>query len=228
LEKVVNADVFWDVVEEIEVLEGKEEYVYDISVEDNENFICANGIVLHNSLFLEEIERLPGAVFITAGTSTRAGIRDIIFNLLPRYLLIDELDKVNNPKDLSALLTWMESGRIVKTTYKGRVEKRGKGWVFAAANWEEKIPWEIRSRFLIFRLTEYSEDEFVEVAATVLVKREGVRADLAEYIARRVAEVSRNVRDAVKIARLARTKEEVDEFVEILKRRSKRLRVSDI
>jgi len=172
------------------------------------------------SLFLEEIERLPGAVFITAGTSTKAGIRDIIFNYLPRYLLIDELDKVNDAKDLSALLTWMESNRIVKTAYKGRVEKRGLGWVFAAANREERIPWEIRSRFLVFKLKEYTREEFVEIATTVLVKREGIPPDLARYIAKKVSEISRNVRDAVKVARLARSKEEVDEFVNILKMRS--------
>lgn len=172
------------------------------------------------SLFLEEIERLPGSVFITAGTSTRAGIREIIFQQLPRYLLIDELDKVNDAKDLSALLTWMESGRIVRADWRGRVEKRGKGWVFAAANREERIPWEIRSRFLIFRLREYTREEYIEIAKTVLVRRENVPPDLAEYIATRVSEFSRNVRDAVKVGRMARTKEEVDEVVEILKRRS--------
>jgi len=172
------------------------------------------------SLFLEEIERLPGAVFITAGTSTRAGIRDIIFNYMPRYLLIDELDKVNDVKDLSALLTWMESNRIVKTTYKGRVEKRGLGWVFAAANREERIPWEIRSRFLVFKLRKYTREEFVEIATAVLVKREGVSPDLARHIAEKVSEISRNVRDAVKVARLVRSREEVDEFVNMLKVRS--------
>ena len=221
LGKILAGDVFCAIVENIEDC-GIEE-VYDISVNENENFVTKDGIVLHNSaksLFLEEIERLPGSVFITAGTSTRAGIREIIFQQLPRYLLIDELDKVNDAKDLSALLTWMESGRIVRADWRGRVEKRGKGWVFAAANREERIPWEIRSRFLIFRLREYTREEYIEIAKTVLVRRENVPPDLAEYIARRVSEFSRNVRDAVKVGRMARTKEEVDEVVEILKRRS--------
>ena len=47
------------------------------------------------SLFLLELERL-GAIFLTAGTSTRVGIRDTIFERLPRFLIIDELDKAIN------------------------------------------------------------------------------------------------------------------------------------
>ncbi len=169
------------------------------------------------SLFLLELERL-GAIFLTAGTSTRVGIRDTIFERLPRFLIIDELDKARDPKDLTALLTWMESGRIIIAKHGLRAERRGKGWVFAACNTDKKIPPELKSRFLVFKLKPYSQEEFVEVVRRVLPKYEGISEELAEYIAKKVSEFSKDVRDAVKVARLAKTREEVDEVVEILKR----------
>jgi hypothetical protein len=42
--------------------------------------------------------------------------------------------------------------------------------------------------------------------------REGVARELAEYIADRIANSYGSVRDAVKVARLAKTREEVDRF----------------
>jgi hypothetical protein len=42
--------------------------------------------------------------------------------------------------------------------------------------------------------------------------REGVVKDLAEYIAERVANSYGSVRDAIKLARLSKTREEVDRF----------------
>ncbi len=36
---------------ESQTIIDKDKYVYDIGVEDNENFVLANGIVAHNSVF---------------------------------------------------------------------------------------------------------------------------------------------------------------------------------
>jgi len=218
LEKVVNADVFWDVVEKIEVLDGKEEYVYDISVEGNENFVCVNGIVLHNSLFLMEIERLQGSVMTTASSSTKAGIRDVLLERKPRFLLIDELEKINDSRDLSVLLTLMESQRLIITKHKQYVDVPLKCWVFAAANSVRNLPEELLSRFLVFELKPYTEEQFRRVVTKVLVKRENKSPELAKYIADRVLSVlkSRDVRDAIKIARLSDTREDVDFMVETM------------
>jgi intein/homing endonuclease/uncharacterized membrane protein (DUF2068 family) len=50
IKNLVYSDIFWDKIESIEVFEG-ENYVYDISVPNQENFICEN-IVAHNTLEL--------------------------------------------------------------------------------------------------------------------------------------------------------------------------------
>jgi Holliday junction DNA helicase RuvB len=169
------------------------------------------------SLFLMEIERLGGR-FITAGTSTKVGIRDIIYEELPRILIIDELDKIADPKDLSALLTWMESGRIVVAKSGLRDERRGRGWVFAAANTLKGLPPELIDRFQVFHIKPYTRDQFIRVVMGFLTRRRGVAADLARYIAERVADYSVSVREAIRIAALAKTREEVDKIVGIIQR----------
>ncbi|GAI73062.1 unnamed protein product, partial [marine sediment metagenome] len=66
-------------------------------------------------------------------------------------------------------------------------------------------------------------DEFYEVVVTILKQRENVPEALALYIAERVnvAMESRDVRDAVKLARLLRkkTKKDVDFLIEILRQK---------
>jgi len=59
------------------------------------------------------------------------------------------------------------------------------------------------SRFFPIKLEPYTRDEFRRVAAAVLSRREGLPGDLAEYIADQLSEFTCDVRDAVKIARLA-------------------------
>jgi len=220
---MLNSDIDWVVIERIEEIEYND-YVYDISVEDNENFVITNGIVTHNSMIMEDLwKKIKGSHLILAGTSTKAGIRDVIAEYSPRLLLIDELDKINDPKDLSVLLSWMEHQRIV-ITMRDRYEmvkcKYVDGCkVIAACNNDRYIPPELKSRFLIIRIKPYTEEEFLAIVKHVLTKREGKDPELAEYIGKKVLTVlhSRDPRDAVKVARLANSKEEVDEVIEMLR-----------
>ena len=169
------------------------------------------------SLFLMEIERL-GARFITAGTSTKVGIRDIIYDELPRILIIDEIDKIADSKDLSAILTWMESGRIIITKHGLRDERQGKGWVFAAANRLKGLPPELLDRFQVFHIKPYTKEQFIRVVTGYLTKRKGVPEDLARHIAEKVQEYSVSVREAIRISRIAKTKDGVDKVIEIVRK----------
>lgn len=176
------------------------------------------------SLMMEELwRRIPGSYLILAGTSTKAGIRDIIAEFTPRLLLIDELDKMSDPKDLSVLLSWMEHQRIViamRERYDIVRCKYVDGCkVIASANTDKFIPPELKSRFTIIRLKPYTEQEYIEIVKNILVRHEGKSPELAEYIALKTAKElrTRDPRDAVKIARLAETKQDVDELIETLK-----------
>jgi Holliday junction DNA helicase RuvB len=151
------------------------------------------------SVFLMELKRLSGCRFAIGGTSSKAGIVDFIIDQRPRYLLIDELEKMDM-KDYSALLSLMADG-IVARLKKGMTEEiRVKTWIFAAANKDEKLPRELRSRFATVYLKEYTEQEFKRVTTAVLVKRDHVNEDIAAKIADIVVVRSRDVREAQRIA----------------------------
>lgn len=167
------------------------------------------------SLFLMELERL-GARFVTAGTATKVGIRDIIFEELPRILIIDEIDKISDPRDLSALLTWMESGRIIVAKHGLREGRRGRGWVFAACNRLRGLPPELIDRFQVFHFQPYTPEQYRRIVTNYLVKRKGVPEELASYIAEKVGEYTDSVREAIRVSRLAKTKEDVDRIVAII------------
>lgn len=167
------------------------------------------------SVFLMELERIGGK-FITAGTATGVGIRDILYEELPRLLLIDEIDKNKSSTDLSALLTWMESGRIIITKHGLHDERRGKGWVFAAANTKRGLSVELLDRFQVFQINPYTKEEYLLVVERYLHKRMQVDPQLARYIATETQKFSHSIRQAIRLARLAKTTEEVDTALKVV------------
>jgi len=169
------------------------------------------------SLFLMELERLGGR-FIVGSTATRVGIRDLLYEELPRILIIDEIDKIKNGRELSALLTWMDYGRIVVTKHGLRNHREGKGWVFAAANRIDKLPPELLDRFRVIKIKQYTRDQFIRVVTNYLTKRMNVPKELARYIAEKVATYRISVRAARDIAKICNSKEEVDKAVKFLKK----------
>jgi len=177
------------------------------------------------TLFLEELARLPHSRFVLGSSLTKAGLFEVLFSERPRYLLLDELDKVDDQSNLTALLSLMERGVVTETKYRRHPTIRLTTWVFASANDIRVIPRELMSRFLWrgLQFQDYSDDEFYEVVVTVLKEREGISETLALYIAERVLQdmESRDARDAVKVARLLKnkTKEDVDFIIEILKKK---------
>ena len=62
------------------------------------------------------LQHLKNAYFIDGGNSTKAGMIDYLFENQPRYLLIDEIDKVA-PKHRTFLLNLTETGIISETKF---------------------------------------------------------------------------------------------------------------
>jgi len=174
------------------------------------------------TLILEELVRLPHNTFVLGSNLTQAGLFEVLFNERPRYLVIDELDKIKDSENLAILLSLMHKGLIRETKYRRHRTLRLKTWVFASANDISHLPKELMSRFLPLRFRDYTDDEFREVVVNVLKEQENIGENLGVYIAERVLRElnSRDVRDPIKISRLLkqRTKEDVDKIIEILKR----------
>ena len=135
----------------------------------------------------------------------------------PTILIIDELDKMDKD-DMSVLLSLMESGLVTKKVHDQEIRLRLDTRVYAACNYVHKLPKELRSRFLILSFRPYTREEFLKVSIPLLVDREGVDENLAKYIAESLVSFTRDVRDAIKVARLAKSKEDVDRIVSIMKK----------
>ena len=80
------------------------------------------------------------------------------------------------------------------------------------------MPKELLSRFRVLYLPPYTKEEFIDASTKVLVERGKVEPDLASYIAERAWEVSRDVREAVRIGRICRNRDEVDEDIRLIEK----------
>ena len=157
------------------------------------------------TLFMEGIGRLPGALFRHADTVTKAGLRRVVTQDRPRYLILDEIDKMSPEQDtiLLELMDGIVSAMNYSESYSEAIDLR----VFGAANDIRHMRPELRSRFLKIVIRDYSPEEFVAIASGYLIKN-GIRPGIANLVAEGVSHKSRDLRDAIRIARMARTEED--------------------
>jgi Holliday junction DNA helicase RuvB len=170
------------------------------------------------TLFLLCLEKLPRARYVLGSRMTKAGLTDYLFTYQPRYLLLDEIDKMSG-EHYGVLLSLCETGRVSEMIFGRTRDIALDTTVFACCNQLKRIPPEVVSRFEVLRFKEYSREEFVNIVENVLVRR-GTEKDLATYIADRVWHGldAKDPREAMRIARLAKTREEVDHLIEVIKR----------
>lgn len=162
------------------------------------------------TMFLTEIMYSIKKSYFTVGSNTtKAGLVNQLFEKEPKYLLIDELDKMSG-NDQVSLLNLMETGLISETKFNKTRQMELTSWVFATANSGQKIIEPLLSRFFIVEIPEYTFEEFKEIAIARL-RKENVDKILAVTIAEKVWNElgSSDVRDVVKVARLASSIEEI-------------------
>jgi MoxR-like ATPase len=157
------------------------------------------------SLFMSSLTRLERSYYAVGSSSTKSGIFDYLFEYRPRYFIIDELEKMNK-KDQTSLLNLMESGILSELKHNQQRTTQLKTWVFASCNSTDKMLPPLLTRFRDIHFKPYSEEEFTNIVVNVLDKEEGVDRDVALLIADGVYNrlKSTNVRECVRIARLAR------------------------
>ena len=175
------------------------------------------------SLVLDCIRILPNSTLVLGSSLTKIGIRDVLMDNPRRevVLCLDEIEKVDNPRDLDILLRILQTGEIVKTIHGTHKEMRKKVWAVATANRIDRLSPELRSRFAVFRFREYTDEEFIEVSRRILTRFEGASEETATYIAGKVLREleSRDVRDCVKVIRLnGESRERIDEVIRTIKK----------
>jgi Holliday junction DNA helicase RuvB len=194
-------DLFSDIIGHEEV---KELLTATLLAEKPVHVMLTGPPALAKTLFLWDIEQTFGeqAIWLVGSATSKAGLWDLVAEREPRILLIDEMDKMN-AVDMAALLTMMEGGRLVRAKRGRELDIHNPLKVIAASNRMEKLSPELRSRFAIRKLNPYSRSEFLTVVKGVLVRKESLSSELAEEIAKKLDGRSQDVRDAIRIARLA-------------------------
>ncbi|KKM02799.1 hypothetical protein LCGC14_1780860 [marine sediment metagenome] len=166
------------------------------------------------SMFLGELARLPYSRFALGGSTRKGGLEDYLLEFRPRALIIDEIDKMDM-RDMSVLLSLMESGVVTRLKKRMRETEQMTTWVFGGANRDGGIWPELKSRFFSVHLKEYSVADFITIVKSVLTTREKVDPGLADVIALSLSTQTRDVREAIHFGRLCKTKDDVSQLVRL-------------
>jgi Holliday junction DNA helicase RuvB len=207
-------DLFEDIIGHDDV---KELLRASLTAEKPVHVLLAGPPALAKTLFLWDIERAVGeerAVWLVGSATSKAGLWDLLAERQPKVLLIDELDKMN-VADMAALLSMMEGGRLRRVKKGRELNLEHPVWVVAATNRLDALSPELKSRFAIRRLSPYSRSDYLAVVRGVLVRREKVSPEIAAEIAARLDGRTQDVRDAIRVARLAPSLG-VDRAIELL------------
>ncbi|MEM2352319.1 MAG: ATP-binding protein [Thermoproteota archaeon] len=157
------------------------------------------------TLFLMALENLPlKTKHYLGGQTSKAGLTEVLLKEKPDILILDELDKMSS-KDYDVLLSLMETGRVVRCKYNLWSEDTLSTKVYGACNRTDRIPTELLSRFLIVEFKPYTPQEFIDVSKHVLKVREGLTDEEATKLSELLVSYTRDVRDAVKAARLLKS-----------------------
>jgi Holliday junction DNA helicase RuvB len=161
------------------------------------------------TLFLQALMKLDNSYFVDGSNASKSGMIDYIFDNKPKYLLIDEIDKMPS-KDQTFLLNLMETGIISETKHrKTRTITNVKTWVFATSNNISKVMLPLQSRFFVINLEPYTYEQFYNIVVRLLIEQYRVKDEIAETTANMIWNKSANIRDCVKIGRMAKSIEDV-------------------
>jgi holliday junction DNA helicase RuvB len=160
------------------------------------------------TMFLTSLmTQLKNSYFADGANSTKAGMIGYLFEYRPRYLLVDEIDKMCG-KDQAFLLNLMETGIVSESKYRKNRSAQMKVSVFATINNIKKISAPLRSRFFIVNLEPYTYEQFIETTEQLLARR--IEEGLANIIAEAVWKKSQDIRDCVKIGTMAKSHSDLE------------------
>jgi holliday junction DNA helicase RuvB len=164
------------------------------------------------TMFLESLSKLKCSYFVDGANATKSGLIDCLFSNNPKYLLIDEIDKMSS-KDQAMLLNLMETGIVSETKHNKTRTAYMKTSVFATSNNISDIIAPLQSRFFIVEMPAYTYEEFCEISVRILTKGHNVSIDIAKNISDKVWANSRNIRDCVRIGRMAKSVDDIQFLV---------------
>jgi len=194
---------------------------YALEAEKPAHLLLSGPPASAKTMFLLELRRLPQSYYALAATLTAAGLADILFVYEPRFILIDEIERLS-PEHIGVLNSLMATGIVSETKHGKTREIELDTRVFAAGIKVGKLPQDLLSRFTKLHFAPYTEQEFIEVSQRVLTARENTSMNNAEYIAMalwQIHEQDADVRQCVQIARLSQgERHRIDEVLAALRK----------
>ena len=167
---------------------------------------------------LEMAKGLDNTYFMDATSASGPGMIDYLFENNIKYLLIDEIDKLQR-KDQSVLLNLMENNVLVETKVRKTRKKEMMVSIFATCNDTSKLSKALKSRFIVLQLEEYTYDQFLQIAKYLLTKTYSMNEGLSTTIAEAIWKSgSTDVRDLLKVGKLVRCPEDVEWIVRTVQR----------
>ena len=147
--------------------------------------------------------------FTVGGNASKSGLIDVLFDLKPRYLLVDEIEHLK-PEYQTVLLSLMETGILTQSMHSKVRQTQLKTWVFATSNGTKKLSEPLLSRFRVMYLNKYEFSQFYEIALKLLAQ--GLDKKAADEIAISVWEQlpNPNIRNCVQIGRLVSNEPDIE------------------
>jgi Holliday junction DNA helicase RuvB len=165
------------------------------------------------TLFLKCILETFGekkAFFTVGSNASKSGLIDVLFDMQPYYILIDEIEYLK-PEYQTTLLSLMETGILTQTMHSKVRHTHLKTWIFATSNGTKKLSEPLLSRFRVMYLKEYDFSQFYEIAVKRLLA-DGLDKKAADDIAISVWEQLPNpsIRNCVQIGHLVKNEPDIE------------------
>ncbi len=191
----------------------KRTFVRSLSSEEPVHIMLVGPPGQAKTLFLKCILETFGnkeAFFTVGGSASKSGLIEVLFDMQPKYLLIDEIEHLK-PEYQTTLLSLMETGILTQTIHSRIRHRYLKTWVFATSNGTKKLSQPLLSRFRVMHLSEYSFSQFYEISVKKLLA-DGFDNKLAREIAISVWEQlpNPNIRNCVQIGRLVKNEPDIE------------------
>jgi Holliday junction DNA helicase RuvB len=164
------------------------------------------------TMFLESLSKLKSSYFVDGTSTTKAGLIDCLFLNNPKYLLIDEIDKMST-KDQAMLLNLMETGIVSETKHNKNRTANMKTSVFATSNNVSDIITPLQSRFFVVEILPYTYEQFYQISVHLLTEEHKISQDIAKNISDKVWANTRNIRDCVRVGRMAKSVDDIEFLV---------------
>jgi len=164
------------------------------------------------TMFLKSILRVFGhnkAFFTVGGNASKSGLIDVLFEMRPKYLLVDEIEYLKSEYQ-TILLSLMETGILTQTLHNKVRQTHLKTWVFATSNGVRRLSEPLLSRFRVMYMSEYEFSLFYEISVKRLLA-EGLSDHAADEIAKSVWEQlpNPNIRNCMQIGHLVKNESNI-------------------